>query len=444
MYLQYYSTKWRNTSMRTPDYGQNLVRSKSKTKSFFIYSFMIIALLAVGGGIYYAIFTPKYLNTDATTPQAPPPEQDIAPADTIADILTGESTQNNTATAQRTQARTDENRDNLPVSDMQEMQATQGTQEAQDQTNSFELTPPANNSQKDFTIPDNDELEEKRRQSQINKLAMLQQAKTRQLQLAEQETRILPGTQGRLISSERSLENTSQDPVITDLFVQNLAELLVDNYNPSDSRLNAIKISQHFGITMEGLVHPKNRQGIFEYAYQPEMIRALANFMAPRLISEMDYVADVKGFNEIQKQRFFHEYAKKGTNTALMLTAIVNTKNLDKHIYAFLKTEQKLSAKKKEFARTLIEFETAKQDKQNTKKFERQLGKISREANVIEKSLITSRKSMLSSILKTDPTLSGKSDLLDLAFWVNRRNNKEATLAAIQALRNFSSLLSTK
>ena len=72
------------------------------------------------------------------------------------------------------------------------------------------------------------------------------------------------------------------------------------------------------------------------------------------------------------------------------------------------------------------------------------LKKVSHEANTTEKYLFSSHSMITSAILEANPSLSKQKELFELALWVKRRNNKEATIAAIQALYNFSSLLSEK
>ena len=449
IFYQYHAGKiQRGSSMRKLDYDHDLVRSKNKTKSFFIYSFMVLALAAIGGGIYYAIFTPDYLakeSTRQTTATNSNPQ--LVPVSDIPTILDNENlAANNQVTGQGTQSFGDEPARNLPVSDMNKNQApaSQAIPPATT-TNDFEITPPSGSSASiEFSIPTEDELKQKREQAKANQLEMLQKA--RQVKLAENQKKILPGANNQLSLSNQKATNTKQDPIITNVFVQKLANLLVDNYNKNkkDSSLNAIKASQHFGVTMQGLLHPNGRQGVLKYAYHPRMIQTLSEFIGPNLISEMSYTAKSQGFNAKQKQEMFHYYAARVTNTAVILGAILNTKELDKQIPNYIEIEQKLKKKKEEFAQTLIDFEITKQKKQGTKRLEAKLGKISREANAIEVKLQASHNRIISSISKNAPNLSKQKELLGLALWVNRRNDRNASLAAVQALYKFSSLLSTK
>ena len=462
---------------------QNLVRSKSNLKTYLIYAFMTIALLAIGGGLYYAIFTPEYISSSASRPRtftpdpvdqyntntsinsnnyntsSPSSNNPVAPSqNTLQAERPWENNQANNATqtrnAQTNETQADEN--SLPVSNMQDEKALNGStlesNKNKKDSSDFEISPPVNekgtHAGTEIIIPSDAELKAKTDAAAATQLERLQKAKEEQIKLAENEKRILPSTKNQVSLSENTIQKTDQDPVITDGFIHNLAQILVTNYvsaqkNNTSPTLTATKLNQRFGVTMKGLVHSKGRAGIFEYAYHPKMIPLLANFIEPRLMSEMQKQVSIMGLSVEEEQEMYHSYAKDFARTATTLEAIVNTKDLEKNIRAYLKIEQKLLTTKQEFANTLIEFEMAKQAQESTNRLESQLTKISKEANSIEQKLTRSQGEIISRILKTNSALSQK-ELMSLALWVNRRQNKEATLVAIQTLRNFSSSFSSK
>lgn len=451
----------------------DLVRSKNKTKSFFIYTFMVISLLAIGSGIYYAIFTPERLSQKITEQKPIPPVTLLqeSPTDDSLAIKKDDSLQLETAppvattpivpiTPPVTTAPIEQNMQSLAnttaentlfVSDMEKAEVQ--VPKAPKKTNAItaKLTPPPIiRVAPGFAIPSASELINQREQETADKLRMLQEAKENQVTLAESEKQNLPGAQQRLKLSNQMIKYPTQDPVITDVFINSLAYMLVDNYATAEKAisnnygLNATKISQHFGTSMEGLVHLNGRQGIFEYIYQPERIQAFSQFIEPRLTAAMNQIAKTNGFSQEQEQKMFHHYAKLAKDTAIMLNAIINTTSLDKHIKNYTIIEQQLREKKKEFAGALIGFEIAKQNRQDTKRFEAKLSQIAREANIVENNLSFSRHTLIASISKNAPTISDKAELFDLSLWVYRRNNNAATSAAVKTLDILSSLLSAK
>lgn len=487
--------------------------STSKIKPFYKYFFMMLILLALSGGIYYVIFTTDYFNnqpvqtntqekrsqvetdreeraTDTTsmtgsvlTPESMSTTDSISTPESLSvtgSLLTADPNQitplsNNTNPQTTTPLSGKQERSNnldvtensLPISDMRQGQkqttditdvnntnSTNATNNISNtnttQKNDFILTPPQQIKTTGFVIPSEKELEVKRNKTELNKLEMLQEAKSRQIQLAENEKAALPGASMQISLSNKPISFSPQDPVITNIFIEELANLLVSNYHLKQkntqlpSALNSTKLSQHFGLGMTGLIHPNGRYGVFKYAYQANMIQTLSRFIAPQLITEIDAVATAKKLTKAQKQDMYHYYAKHIKNTAIMLEAVVNTQELQKDIDHYLEIERELVAKKKKFADTLIEFEIAKQENAKTTKLEVKLNQISHGANAIENALLSSRSIITSNVAKNAPSFSKNPELFDLALWVNRRKNINATNAAIQALHSFSSLLSQK
>lgn len=357
-------------------------------------------------------------------------------------MLTNSQQQN----TQNKQQATQQNKQN-------EAQIRANTREHNANTNTFELAPPTNNTQ-NYYIASDYELTQKRQATEQSRLEQLQQAKSEQIALTDEQVQSLPTTNTMSLSETSASQLPNDDPTITNLFLNSMAQMLVNNYNASQnnvatSTVSASKLSQYFGTTLRGLAHPKGRAGIFEYAYQPQMITKITDYMAPRLLNEMNRVAKQKGLSPAEEAKMYHTYGAHVADTANILNAVSKTTNIKNLLRQTLEKEKRLLDKKYDFAQTQIEFENAKLERKNTEQLERKMQSIAKEASIIEQEYLTSKRLVIGSVFKEFPDIqkvamnaqAKQDEIYELALWVYRRNNSSADKAAITALNKFANTL---
>lgn len=322
--------------------------------------------------------------------------------------------------------------------------------------NTFELAPPRNTNS-NFHIASEEELAQKRQATEQSRLEQLQRAKAEQIELTEAQKATLPSSQMVAMSDTLVTQLPNNDPTITQLFLHSMAQILVNNYNATQNNvatntISASKLSQYFGTTLRGLAHPKGRSGIFEYAYQPQMITKISDYMTPRLLAEMNIVAKQKDLSSEEEVKMYHTYGNHVADTANILNAVTKTSNIKNLISQTLDKEKLLLAKKQDFAEQQIAFENAKLERKNTEQIEQNMQNIAKEAAIFEQEYLTSKRLVVGAVFKEYPEIQRVSmgaqarqeEIYELALWAYRRNNTSANNAAIAALSKFANALKSQ
>ncbi len=147
---------------------------------------------------------------------------------------------------------------------------------------------------------------------------------------------------------------------------------------------------------------------------------------------------------EEQTHFMFQYYAEEARVTAGQLEAIINSENVNASLEEYLSVENNLRQYQRDFASTQLEFSELSRKKGNTEALENQMKDLAKKASQAQQELVSIRNIIVANIAKNAPATTPKKSLLDLALWIKRRDNEEATKSAIQALHYLANLLSQK
>ncbi len=274
-----------------------------------------------------------------------------------------------------------------------------------------------------------------------NKKTLLEQLQEAKRQNIETSGLDLPSASYSL-TNQASTE--SQDLHISNNFLNELAKLAVNKFTPTDNvQKNALTVteaSRYFGLTMKGLEHPNGRIGIFEYAYNPQLIKVLTRSLAPVLIDNMENAAKARLMSNEQISSMFKFYAGQASVTANQLQSIVGDANIDINLNEYLEVEKSLNMYREEFAKAQLEFSELSRNNKRTSDIEAMMKELAKKASASQQELVSIRNIIIANIAKNSGG-SPQNSLLNLALWVKRRDNDEATKSAIEALYYISDLL---
>ncbi len=337
--------------------------------------------------------------------------------------------------------------DNLVVADMSELDDTNVDASSVNEAKlgSFEIEA---SEAKSTPLVDEKTLEIRRQEAQQSKLEQLQASKSQTRALQDQGViqQLEPQNQNVQSLSNESygvqMGDVVEDPHITPDFLEEVVVYSLKNLNGQQGEPRSIMdVVRHFGISMKGLEHPNGRKGIFDYAYHPKMIEVLYRNFGPAVAETIKNQMKQKGLSKEDSEKYLRSYAQMAQQASLQLEAILNTESLNANLEYYINLQTQRKQYQQAFAAAQLEqAEMARQNK-NTDAISEQMRKDAVKIHELGQQINSYQNIIMVSIAKKSPHIKISSDLVDLALWVHRRNNDEATKSAAEVLQRFSTLL---
>lgn len=428
-------------------------------KKRFPYFSAILALIVVAGigtAAYFAIFPDK-------TPDIPfVSEENKQQINNLLPNSSAEQNQNSTANLQEqnsnyskaseifekltpskensgTGSVRNSTEDELNVVDMTPKTETSSAENAD--SDGFSLEPPSSvapleSGRKMLTEEEIKEAQERDRQEKLAKLEELRQGGDA---LSDDEKNSLPGREGTLSSL---VPNADFDPVVTIFFIQDLADYLVKNYKTDSNgsgyiALSMPKLNERYGVGLYGLEHAKGRQGVLEYAYDDDMIPVLYKFLSPLLIDAMKQKAAQKNISEAMQKDMFKSYAKFSKLYAQAVRELNAMPQLGENLQNLRAIELSLKEEEKFFADNLLGFEQNRENKNIARTYEQNIKQSTIRTEQLRTRVKNVKNDLKQYIAGYSANLAAVPHVMELALWLDRRQNPQANMAFADALAQF-------
>lgn len=290
-----------------------------------------------------------------------------------------------------------------------------------------------------------EEIKEAQERDRREKLAKLEALRNQNTILSDEEINALPSHEGTLSDV---VPEPIFDPVVTVFFIQDLAEYLVNSYKTAADGQNSAavsmpKLNQRYGVGLYGLEHAAGRLGVLKYAYNESMMPKLYSHLSPQLIKAMLLTALQKNMSAAAQKAMFENYAvlcRQYADAIRELNAIPQLAENFQNLHAI---EDSLKEEEQYFAENLLAFEQNRENKDLARTFEE---------NIKQSTIRTEQLRLRVNKVKTDlkkyladynENLAAVPDILELALWLNRRNNPAANQAFADILEQFAGDINT-
>lgn len=285
-----------------------------------------------------------------------------------------------------------------------------------------------------------EEIKEARERDRQEKLAKLEELRQGGDALSDDEKNSLPGREGTLSSL---VPNADFDPVVTIFFIQDLADYLVKNYKTDSNgsgyiALSMPKLNERYGVGLYGLEHAKGRQGVLEYAYDDDMIPVLYKFLSPLLIDAMKQKAAQKNMSEAMRKDMFKSYAKFSTLYAQAVRELNAMPQLGENLQNMRAIEQSLREEEKFFADNLLGFEQNRENKNIARTYEQNIKQSAIRTEQLRTRVKNVKNDLKQYLAAYSANLAAVPHVMELALWLDRRQNPSANAAFADALAQFS------
>lgn len=329
--------------------------------------------------------------------------------------------------------------DELNIVDMTPKAETSSAENAD--SDGFSLEPPSSvapleSGRKMLTEEEIKEAQERDRQEKLAKLEELRQGGD---VLSDNEKNSLPGREGTLSSL---VPNADFDPVVTIFFIQDLAEYLVNNYKTDNNgsgriTLSMPKLNERYGVGLYGLEHAKGRQGVLEYAYNGDMIPVLYKFLSPLLIDAMKQKAAQKNMSEAMQKDMFKSYAKFSMLYAQAVRELNAMPQLGENLQNLRAIELSLKEEEKFFADNLLSFEQNRENKNIARTYEQNIKQSTIRTEQLRTRVKNVKNDLKQYLAGYSANLAAVPHVMELALWLDRRQNPSANAAFADALAQF-------
>lgn len=326
--------------------------------------------------------------------------------------------------------------DNLAEQDMSQKEETLPLQPSEEKSGTFSLEPPSTiapleNGRRMLTDEEIAEAQEKDRQNKLEKLNALRNEEATGVYDTEN---LLPTKQGTLSSA---IPDTALDPVVTLFFVHDLAEYLVNNYQ-RHAATTMPRLNQRYGVGLIGLEHSKGRAGVLEYAYNENMLPILYKHLSPALIKAMQITAEKKNMSPAEQKNMFNAYGYQCRLYADAIRSLIDVPQLSENIQNLLAIEKDLKREDDIFAENLLNFEQNREDKALARTYENKVKQSTVRSTQLRSRISKVKNDLRQYLIDYDETLANVPNCLELALWLNRRNNPAASAAFADTLDNFA------
>lgn len=432
--------------------------SPKKSFSFFSFVFTLIIVLAIIIGCYYAFFPNKKveipflskeienkINTyienpgkifegknSPAAPQKPADENDRSFYEKANEIFQKITSPADTDTPEKQNPE-----DNLAEHDMAQKQGS-APQAAANASDTFNLEPPSSMPplESGRRMLTDEEIAEARAKDQQAKLAKLNELRKEQSTTIHDTDNVLPTKEGTL---SQLTPDTSLDPVVTLFFIHDLSEYLVNNYRAAGSTaLTMPRLNQRYGTGLIGLEHNKGRAGVLEYAYNANMIPALYKHLSPALINAMKIVSEKKNMPLSEQEKMFNVYANQSRLYAGAIRTLINVPQLSENIQNLVAIENDLKQEENAFAENLLGFEQNRENGAAARSYEEKVKQSTIRSAQLKTRVNTVKNELRQYLIQYDEKLAQIPNCLELALWLNRRNNPAASAAFADALDSFA------
>lgn len=442
--------------------NQEQQKEAAPKKKFSFVSFFItlIIILAIIIGCYFAFFPNRkvelpflskevenkintYIENPArifegnntAAPQKQEESADKSSYDKANDIFQKITTQ---PPAQQTKTANPE--DNLAEHDMAQKEDTAKTAEntaPENTSDTFSLEPPSTMSplESGRRMLTDEEIAEAQEKDKQEKLAKLEELRSEQSTAIHDTDNLLPTKAGEL---SKSIPDSSLDPVVTLFFIQDLADYLVNNYANGRTDVTMPRLNRRYGVGLTGLEHAKGRAGVLEYAYNANMISALYKHLSPALIKAMQIAAQKKNMSLYEQKRMFNIYANQSRMYAGAIRTLVNVPQLSENIQNLTAIEKDLKQEQNTFAENLLNFEQNRDDTGLARTYEQKVKQSTIRSAQLQNRVNTVKNDLKKYLVQYDQNLANVPNYLELALWLDRRNNAPASIAFADALNNFA------
>lgn len=331
--------------------------------------------------------------------------------------------------------------DNLAEHDMaQQQDDTAKTAEntaSENTSDTFSLEPPSTISplESGRRMLTEEEIAEAQEKDKQEKLAKLEELRSGQSTAVHDTNNLLPTKEGEL---SHIIPDSSLDPVVTLFFIQDLADYLVNNYANGRTAVTMPRLNQRYGVGLTGLEHGKGRAGVLEYAYNANMIPALYKHLSPALIKAMQIAAAKKNMSVSEQKKMFSVYANQSRQYAGAIRTLVNVPQLSENIRNLIAIENDLKQEQNSFAENLLNFEQNRDDTALARTYEQKVKQSTVRSAQLQTRVNNVKNDLKKYLVQYDQNLANVPHYLELALWLDRRNNSPAGIAFADALNNFA------
>lgn len=432
--------------------------SPKKSFSFLSLVFTIIIVLVIIIGCYYAFFPNKKeeitfitkelenkINTYIENPgkifegeKSPSAPQDMTEDSRSSFDKAAEIIQKITSPTETPDTAKKQNpEDNLAEHDMAQKQDS-GQKASANTSESFNLEPPSSMPPLEGgrRMLTEEEIAEAQAKDQQAKLAKLNELRSEQSTAIYDTDNVLPTKEGAL---SPLTPDTSLDPVVTLFFVHDLAEYLVNNYRTAESTAVTMpRLNQRYGTGLTGLEHSKGRAGVLEYAYNASMIPLLYKHLSPELIKAMQIAAEKKNMPPTEQKKMFKTYANLCSSYADAIRTLIDVPQLAENIQNLNAIESDLKKEENLFAENLLGFEQNRENSAVAKSYEEKVRQNTIRSAQLKTRVNAVKNQLRQYLIQYDKKLADIPNCLELALWLNRRNNASASAAFASALDSFA------
>lgn len=340
-----------------------------------------------------------------------------------------------TSSAETPAAQTPEE-DNLAEHDMSQKEETIPLQPMAENSGTFSLEPPSDIApleagRRMLTDEEIAEAQEKDRQSKLEKLNALRNEQTTGVYDTEN---LLPTKEGTL---SNAIPDTAIDPVVTLFFIHDLADYLVNNYQRHTAAAIP-RLNQRYGTGLIGLEHSKGRAGVLEYAYNENMLPILYKHLSPVLINAMKITAGKKNMPLSEQKNMFNSYGNQCRLYADAIRTLIEVPQLSENIQNLVAIEKDLKEEENYFAENLLNFEQNRDDKALARTYEEKIKQSTIRSSQLRSRIKNVKNELRQYLAGYDEKLARVPNCLELALWLNRRDNHAANAAFAGTLDNFA------
>lgn len=432
--------------------------SPQKRFSFLSFVFTLIVVLAIIIGCYYAFFpnkkveipflskeienkintyieNPSKIFEGENSPAAPQKQADKT--DRSSYEKASEIIQKITSPAESAPAEKQNPEDILAEHDMAQKQGT-APQTPANSSDTFNLEPPSSMPplESGRRMLTDEEIAEAQAKDQQAKLEKLNALRNEQSTAIHDTDNLLPTKEGSL---SLLTPDTSLDPVVTLFFVHDLAEYLVNNYRAAgNTAVTMPRLNQRYGTGLIGLEHNKGRAGVLEYAYNANMIPLLYQHLSPALINAMQLVAEKKNMPPSEQKKMFNVYANQSRLYAGAIRTLNNVPQLSENIQNLVAIETDLKQEENAFAENLLAFEQNRDNSTLARSYEEKVKQSTIRSAQLKTRVNAVKNELRQYLIQYDEKLAQIPNCLELALWLDRRNNPAASAAFADALDSFA------
>lgn len=238
-----------------------------------------------------------------------------------------------------------------------------------------------------------------------------------------------------------ALPKVVEDTVVRSLFLQDLAQWMVQRYQPGKGggsvNMGVQSANQRYATSLRGITYrgedlPSGREALFRYAFTPSMLRALYGLYVDRFVEELGHTAadpaQGKALNAEQIDDMYRAYATRFSALGALLDNISRMPDLRQQIEKFNKNAQKAVEIHSQIAEAVFALDEAREKGNSTQIQTAQLRVDGLNAHYLramnERSV--AQQALVSSLRGTGGARSMDEDtVLFVGNWIERRMSKQ-------------------